>query len=254
MPPLAADAFVDACRMLVARDEAQVPREPGAALYLRPMMIATEVGLGVRAAQEHLFAVIASPSGSYFGERVDPITVWASPTFVRAAPGGTGFAKCSGNYGASLAAKAEAAEHGCDETLWLDAHERRWVEEMGGMNIVFVETGGTRPRLVTPPLTDTILDGVTRSSVIALAPQLGYDVTEAPVAIDDIARGRFGEAFACGTAAVVAPIGRVRGGFGDVVIGDGRAGPVATSVREAIVAVQEGRDDDPFGWLVPVRG
>jgi branched-chain amino acid aminotransferase len=255
MPPLPEDAFVDACRAVVAAAAGAVPDAPGAALYLRPMMIATEASLGVRASDEYLFAVIASPAGSYFGDRAAPLTVWASREYVRAAPGGTGYAKCGGNYGGSLAAKADAHAHGCDETLWLDAHDRRWVEEMGGMNIMFVDTSGARPVLVTPPVGDTILDGVTRASLLTLAPGLGIDVLERPVAIDELdAPGPFREAFACGTAAVVAPIGRVRSTDREVVIGDGEPGPVTLRLRDALVAIQEGRAADPFGWRMPVVG
>lgn len=253
MPPLPEDAFVDACRAVVAASAEAVPPETGSALYVRPMMIATEATLGVRASDEYLFAVIASPAGSYFGDRAAPLTVWASQEYVRAAPGGTGFAKCGGNYGGSLAAKADAIAHGCDETLWLDARDRRWIEEMGGMNIAFVDTSGRRPVLVTPPVSDTILDGVTRASLLALAPRLGVDVQERRVAIDELGPGGpFREAFACGTAAVIAPIGRVRSTAHDVVVGDGEAGPVTMRLREALVAIQEGRAADPFGWRLPV--
>ena len=253
MPSIPADLFVDACLDLVGTVLESVPSAPGESLYLRPMMIATEEGLGVRPATEYLFAVIGSPAGAYFGAGLQPITVWVDGDTVRAAPGGTGFAKCAGNYGASLVAKRQAVAHGCDETLWLDAHERRWIEEMGGMNIAFVEAPGGRPTLVTPPIGDTILDGVTRRSLLELALLLGYDVVERHVAIDELREaGSYEEAFACGTAAVIVPIGGVRSPSDEITIGDGNPGPVTVRLREALVAIQEGRAADPFGWRVPV--
>jgi branched-chain amino acid aminotransferase len=251
MPALPEEQFVGACTTLVGVDHDAVPSETGSSLYLRPLMIATETGLGVRAADEYLFAVIASPGGPYFTGGLDPIALWASDVYVRAAPGGTGFAKCGGNYAASLAAKQDAVAHGYDETLWLDAVEHRWIEEMGGMNIAFVDTARTRPSIVTPPVSDTILDGVTRRSILALAPSLGLDVIERPIAIDEI--GSFSEAFACGTAAVVVPIGRVRSATGETLVGDGRPGQWTARIREAVVDLQEGRGADVFGWRLPVR-
>jgi branched-chain amino acid aminotransferase len=251
MPSIPEEQFVAACTSIVAVDTDAVPSEPGSSLYLRPLMIATETGLGVRAADEYLFVVMASPGGPYFSGGLDPIAVWATDGHVRAAPGGTGYAKCGGNYAASLAAKQDAVAHGYDETLWLDALEHRWIEEMGGMNIAFVDTTHTRPRIVTPPIGDTILDGVTRRSILALAPLLGLDVVERPVAIDEISA--FTEAFACGTAAVIVPIGRVRSGASETLVGDGRPGRWTMRIRDAVVDVQEGRSPDVFGWRLPVR-
>ena len=210
------------------------------------MMIATEAALGVRPASEYLFAIIASPVGSYFISAARPLTAWVADDFVRAAPGGTGAAKCGGNYAASLLAKQAADAQSCDEVLWLDAVERRWLEELSGMNVVAV-TGST---LVRPPVGDTILDGITRRSLVELAPTLGYDVVERPVSIDEHCDGRtFDEAFACGTAAVVAPIGSVRSRRGSWAVGSGRTGPVTTRLCQALVSVQEGRAPDRFGWL-----
>jgi branched-chain amino acid aminotransferase len=171
---------------------------------------------------------------------------------VRAAPGGTGFAKCGGNYGASLAAKQQAVAEGCDETLWLDALEHKWIEEMGGMNIVFVEDHGGSAVLVTPPVHDTILDGVTRRSILELAPRLDLGVVERPVSLDELTAGAFREAFACGTAAVIVPIGSVRSGSIEARVGDGAAGPMTMGIREALIAIQEGHAPDPFGWRHPV--
>lgn len=248
MPPLPSGAFTRACIDLVRADAAEVPDERGHSLYLRPMMIATEAALGVRPADEYLFAVFASPAGAYFGDGGRPVTVWAGGTQARAAPGGTGAAKCSGNYGASLAARAEAARQGCDEVLWLDAIEHRWVEELGGMNIVFVAEADGRLTLVTPPLTDTILDGITRRSVLELADALGYGVEVRPVALEEVLAGWFSEAFACGTAAAIVPVGAVRTADGTTAIG-GAGAAVADRVRDALLAVQHGVAPDVHGWL-----
>jgi branched-chain amino acid aminotransferase len=256
MPALPVEAFMAACGDLARVDHADVPIEAGRCLYLRPMMIATEVGLGVRASGQYLFAVISSPVGSYFPGGVRPVTMWATPDFVRAAPGGTGSAKCGGNYAASLKAKEQAVAQGCDDTLWLDAIEHRWIEELGGMNIVFVmgkPDGRAGVTLVAPPIGDTILDGITRRSLLALGARRGYRIEERPVSIDEACDGRsFREAFACGTAAVVAPVGAIRSPSGQSSIGDGQAGPVTLGLRDALTGLQEGRADDPFGWRVAV--
>jgi branched-chain amino acid aminotransferase len=254
MPELPTGLFTSACVELVRADAQAVPAQPGQSLYLRPTMIATEAALGVRSAHEYLFMVIASPVGSYFpSASVRPIVVWATDDYVRAAPGGTGAAKCAGNYAAGLAAKDEALVNGCDEALWLDAAEHRWIEELGGMNIVFVPSEGTGTTLVTPPIHDTILDGVTRKSLLAMAERLGYDTVERPVSLDELCQpGTFTEAFACGTAAVIAPVGGVGSPKGHWNIGDGNPGPVTTRLREALVAIQEGRADDPSGWMMKV--
>jgi len=249
MPALPEGAFTAACAELVRVDRGWVPDTPGQSLYLRPLMVATEAALGVRPASEYLFAVIASPVGPYFASGLRPVRVWVSEDHVRAAPGGTGSAKCAGNYGASLAAKEQASSCACDEVLFLDAEEHRWIEELAGMNIILVAHGARGPTLVTPPVGDTILDGVTRKSVLELARRLGYETIERPVALEELSQpGSFLEAFACGTAAVIAPIGALHSSSGRWNIGDGHAGPVTIRLREALIALQEGRASDPFGW------
>jgi branched-chain amino acid aminotransferase len=246
MPSLPAGAFVEACRRLVAADADLVPTAPGRALYLRPFMVASESALGVRPADEYLFLVVATPVGSYFDGATRPLRVWVSPDYVRAALGGTGAAKCSGNYAASLAAKQQALANGCDETLWVDAAERRWVEELGGMNLVAVTPEGT---LVTPPPSGTILDGITRRCLSELGRGLGHPTVERPIALAELVDGHtFAEAFACGTAAVVTAIGEVEGPGGLHRIGTGRSGPVTERLRDALRAVQEGRAPDDHGW------
>ncbi|MEU7996951.1 branched-chain amino acid aminotransferase [Micromonospora sp. NPDC049060] len=250
MPPLPEETFVDSLRQLVDADQGWIPEGEDGSLYLRPFMFASEVFLGVRPANEYLYVVIASPVGAYFSGGVKPVTVWVSPDYTRAAPGGTGAAKCGGNYAASLVAQAEAIEHGCDQVVFLDAVERRHVDELGGMNVFFVYDDDT---VVTPPLTGTILPGITRESVLTLAADAGHRIEERPVSFADwqadAASGRLREVFACGTAAVVTPIGRVRFPDGEFLVGGGEPGRVTTALRQQLVDLQRGRADDPHGWV-----
>ncbi len=250
MAPLPEHVFLDSLRQLIEIDRAWIPTADDGSLYLRPFMYASEVFLGVRPATEYRYLVIASPVGSYFSGGVKPVTVWVSPNYTRAAPGGTGAAKCGGNYAASLVAQAEAMEHGCDQVVFLDAVERRYVDELGGMNVFFVYDDGT---LVTPPLTGTILPGITRDSVITLARQSGRPVVERPVSFADwqadAASGRLREVFACGTAAVITPIGQVRFPDGEFAIAGGEPGEVTMALRQILVDIQRGRADDVNGWV-----
>ena len=250
MAQLPEELFLEACRQLVRADRDWIPQAEGGALYLRPFMIASGNYLGVKPSDEYLFMVIASSVGAYFKGGAKPVSLWVSRHFTRAAPGGTGAAKCGGNYASSLAAQAEAIAHGCDQVVFLDATERRWVEELGGMNRFFVMKDGS---LVTPPLTGTILPGVTRDSLIQIARDMGMTVREEPYAMDqwaaDAASGALSEAFACGTAAVVTSIGRVQGDAVDFTVGGGTPGPVAERLRGALVDIQRGRAPDPRGWI-----
>lgn len=251
MPELPADIFLQSIRALVRAEKDWIPEGPDGALYLRPFMIASEAFLGVRPAGEYLYAVIASSVGAYFRGGAKPVSVWATKDYIRAAPGGTGAAKCGGNYAASLAAQAEAIRNGCDQVVFLDAIERRWVEELGGMNIFFVHEDGS---LLTPPLGGTILAGITRDSILTLARDMGLAVREERYSIADwaadAAGGRLSECFACGTAAVVTPIGRVRGEGLDIAVGGGEAaGPVTQRLRDALVGIQRGERPDPYGWI-----
>jgi branched-chain amino acid aminotransferase len=248
MPIIPEELFLEAVEQQVRIDRAWVPSGEGS-LYLRPFMFADEPFLGVRPATRYTFCVIASPVGAYFKGGAKPITVWVSDAYTRAAPGGTGAAKCGGNYAASLVAQAQASERGCDQVVFLDAAERKWVEELGGMNIFFVMDDGS---VVTPPL-GTILPGITRASLIELARDADMKVEEKPYSFDqwqaDAASGRLKEAFACGTAAVVAPIGHVRHAKGEFSIGDGAMGPVTSRLRETLVGIQKGSRVDTYGWL-----
>jgi branched-chain amino acid aminotransferase len=254
MAPLPDELFLESLRRIIDIDHEWVPEDPEGSLYLRPFMFANEVFLGVKPSSEYLYVLIASPVGSYFKGGVTPVTVWVSPEYTRAAPGGTGAAKCGGNYATSLVAQAEAIEHDCDQVVFLDAVERRWVDELGGMNIFFVYDDGS---LATPPLSGTILPGITRDSVITLARAAGREVLERPVSFDewhsDAISGRLREVFACGTAAVVTPIGAVRSPAGEFAIADGGTGEMTAELRQSLVDIQRGRVKDPYGWMVPVR-
>ncbi|KWR88410.1 branched-chain amino acid aminotransferase [Cupriavidus sp. IDO] len=250
MPPLPEALFLESVRELVRVDRNWIPAAEGAALYLRPFMIATEAVLGMKPSSEYTYCVIASPVGSYFKGGARAVTLWVSDQYTRAAPGGTGDAKCGGNYAASLAAQAEAIREGCDQVVFLDAVERRWVEELGGMNVFFVFEDGS---LQTPPLTGTILPGITRDSIIILARDMGLTVREEPYSIDqwqaDATSGRLREAFACGTAAVVTPIGTVKGRQHNFTIADGGTGALTARLKAALLDLQQGRAADPHGWL-----
>ncbi|MET7638652.1 branched-chain amino acid aminotransferase [Streptomyces sp. NPDC005438] len=253
MPELPVDVFVEAVELLVRQDIDWVPGVGEESLYLRPFMFASEVGLGVRPANEYLFMVIASPAGPYFSGGVKPVSVWLSEEYVRATPGGTGFAKCAGNYAASLAAQAEAAEHGCDQVVWLDALERRWIEEMGGMNLYFVQGSGDDATVLTPELTGTLLPGITRDSLLTLARDLGLQTRETRISVDDWrngnADGSLTEVFACGTAAVITPVGSARMSGGGWTIGDGNPGELTMRLRDALLSLQTGKAPDPHGWM-----
>jgi branched-chain amino acid aminotransferase len=250
MPAMPEATFLESLRQIITIDRQWIPQTEDGSLYLRPFAYATEVFLGVRPAMEYLYLVIASPVGPYFSGGVKPVAVWITPDYTRAAPGGTGAAKCGGNYAAGLSAQAEAIEHGCDQVVYLDAVERRYVDELGGMNIVFVLDDGS---LVTPPLTGTILAGITRDSILKLAQRAGRRVEERPVSFDEwregAASGRIREVFACGTAAVITPIGTVRHPGGEFLVADGGAGEVTMALRQELVDIQRGRADDPFGWV-----
>jgi branched-chain amino acid aminotransferase len=250
MAELPEDLFLESIRQLVKIDVDWIPGGPDGALYLRPFMIASEVFLGVKPSAEYLYMVIASSVGAYWKGGARPVSIWVSRNFTRAAPGGTGDAKCGGNYAASLAAQAEAIRKGCDQVVFLDAAERRWVEELGGMNVFFVFDDGS---ISTPPLTGTILPGITRDSILTLARDAGLTVREEPYAVDqwraDAASGRLTEAFACGTAAVVTPIGRVVEEGGAFDIGGGGTGQTTQRLLDSLTAIQRGGNADPHGWV-----
>jgi branched-chain amino acid aminotransferase len=253
MPELPEDLFVASIEALVSQDRDWVPSGAERSLYLRPFMFSTEVGLGVRPANSYLYVLIASPAGPYFPRGLKPVTVWLSEEYTRAAPGGTGEAKCAGNYAASLVAQAQAAAQGCDQVVWLDANEHRWVEEMGGMNLFFVLRSGDDVTLVTPELNGSLLPGVTRDSLLSLAEELGLAAEARRISTEEWeqgnASGAITEVFACGTAAVVTPVAAVKATGREWTIGDGEPGPVTQQVRAALLAIQTGASPDPHGWM-----
>lgn len=249
MPVMPESLFIQAVEELVKIDRDWVPSGAGS-LYLRPFMFASEAFLGVRPAQEYIFCVIACPVGPYFKGGDKPLKLWVSDQYTRAAPGGTGAAKCGGNYAASLIAQAEAAEHGCDQVVFLDAAEHRWIEELGGMNLFFVMNDGS---MITPPLTGTILPGITRTSLIEIARGFGMKVSEAPYTLDqwraDAESGKLSEAFACGTAAVVASIGEIVSSSGSFRVKNAQGATVASKLKEQLVGIQRGSIADSHGWV-----
>lgn len=267
MPLLPDGAFESACELLVDIDRDWVPSADGSALYVRPFMFGSEPHLSVRPAREYLFSVIACPVASYFGDQVGAISVLVESEDVRAVRGGTGAAKFAGNYAAGFAAHRRATERDCDQVLWLDAAEHRWVEELNAMNVFFLwEREGIRV-LTTPPLTGTILDGVTRDSLLDVAADLvGSDVggiaevKVEPTSVQHlragVEHGKLLEAFACGTAAVVVPIGKLSHSGQDLVIGDGLPGPTTMRLRCDLLDIQYGRSADRHGWVhrVPRHG
>jgi branched-chain amino acid aminotransferase len=254
MPELPEEAFVQALELLVTQDREWVPSQREMSLYLRPFLIATQAGLGVNhPSSSYLFSVIASPAGAYFSGGVKPVTVWLCNDYTRAAPGGTGAVKCGGNYAAAFVAQREAVDNGCDQVVWLDSAEHRWVEEMGGMNLFFVYGSGDNATIMTPSLTGTLLPGITRDSLLQLAPQLGTRAVEGRISTGqwkaDCASGELTEVFACGTAAVITPVGKVKGPDGEFLVGDGNPGPVTTRLRDELLGLQYGTRPDPFGWI-----
>jgi len=253
LPELPVEWFIGSVKALIETDREWVPTGEERSLYLRPFMFASEVFLGVRPSQHVTYSVIASPAGAYFAEGVKPVDIWLSSQYSRAGFGGTGAAKCGGNYAASLLPQQEAAAHGCAQVAFLDSVENRWIEELGGMNLYFVHADGT---LVTPELSGSILEGVTRDSILAIAKDLGHEVVERRISVDDwrdgVADGTITEVFACGTAAVVTPVGKLKWDGGEVVSAEGEPGKVTADIRAALLDVQYGRARDTHGWMTRV--
>lgn len=254
MPELPVDDFLKSLELLVDIDQDWVPEAGGeASLYLRPFMISTEVSLGVSPANAYKFIVIASPVAAYFSGGIKPVSVWLSEDYVRASPGGTGAAKFAGNYAASLLAQAQAQDKGCDQVVWLDAIEHRYIEEMGGMNLGFIYRDGEKTRLVTPELSGSLLPGITRDSLLQVAHDLGYEVEERRISTteweDDATSGAMAEAFACGTAAVITPVGTVKSNRGEFTVNNNEAGEVTLKLRETLTGIQQGKVEDIHDWL-----
>jgi branched-chain amino acid aminotransferase len=251
MPEIPEKQFIEACEVISAYSKHLVPKRLGESLYLRPFMIASEVGMGIKPSKQFLFIIVASPSGSYFAG--DSVKVYIERDDIRCAPGGIGFAKTGGNYAASLNSYSKTIKLGCDQTMWLDSVEHRYIEEMSGMNFFTVIDG----KLVTPALTDTILDGVTRKSIIDIARAEGLIVEERKLSIDEVLsgidQGSCTEAFVCGTAAVVAPIASFMDKNLSLKELKESTGKISMKLREKLIAIQAGRMDAPEGWLYPIR-
>lgn len=252
LPVLPEESFVTSALQIASTDARWVPDagESGEkSLYLRPFMIAYEDFLGVAPAKRVLYSLITSPVGAYFSGGVKPVRIWVETTNSRTAPGGTGEAKCGGNYASSLLAQEEAYKKGCSQVLFADATEHAWVEELGGMNIMAVSADG---ELVTPELSGTILHGVTRRSILEMAPDMGLTPVERRLGVaellDGIRSGHFPEVFACGTAAVVTPIGSLLDESGETVVAQ-PAGETTMAIRNRLLDIQYGRAEDTHGWL-----
>ncbi|WP_062463870.1 branched-chain amino acid aminotransferase [Demequina soli] len=250
LPELSTEDFMDSLHALVALDEAWIPTAPETSLYLRPFLIGTDIFLGLRPSKRVEYLLIASPSGPYFTGGVKPVSIWVERDFHRAGPGGTGAAKCGGNYAAALRPQIGASERGYDQVLFLDARTNAVLEELGGMNVFIVQKDGT---VLTPIINGNILEGVTRSSIIQLLEDQNLKVVERDITLaelrEGIESGEVAEIFACGTAAVVTPVGRIGAEDFEVTVGSGDAGPVTLAVRERLTDIQYGRAEDTYGWM-----
>jgi branched-chain amino acid aminotransferase len=250
LPELPPADFLGSIEALIAADAAWVPSAAEQSLYLRPFMFASEAFLGVRPAQRVTYCCIASPAGPYFASGVHPVSIWITTRYTRAAPGGTGAAKTGGNYAASLAAQQEAASHGCDQVIFSDAAEHLWLEELGGMNVYVVTSDN---ELLTPELNGSILEGVTRESILTLAGEFGLTPVERRIGIaelvDGISSGQVAELFACGTAAVITPIGVLKDDAGTYRVGSGETGETTAALRKSLLDIQYGRAEDSHGWM-----
>ncbi|MBN2176772.1 MAG: branched-chain amino acid aminotransferase [Demequinaceae bacterium] len=254
LPELPVEDFIGSIEALLALDHEWVPSVPESSLYLRPYMFASEAFIGVRPANVVDYLLIAGPVGPYFPGGVKPVSIWVAEGFHRAGPGGTGSAKCGGNYAASLLPQMQAYEHGCQQVLFTDAATGLYLEELGGMNLCVVRKDGT---IETPRLTGTILEGITRYSVLQLLEDDHIKLIERDISLaevrEGVADGDITEVFACGTAAVVTPVGRLAGADFDVTVGDGSAGEVTMAIRKELTDIQYGRVPDPYGWMHRVR-
>ncbi len=253
MPNVEPDLFMDGMKRLIMLERAWIPKNQGTSLYIRPTMLATEPHLGVRPAKEYLFFIILCPVGAYYKEGLNPVKIYVEDRYVRAALGGTGEAKTAGNYAASLLAAEEAKERGFTQVLWLDASERRYVEEVGTMNMFFI----IENEVITAPLSGSVLAGITRDSVIKLLKDWGHKVSERSLTIDEVIdaakNGRLTEAFGTGTAAVISPVGQITYKHEDYIVAGGEMGELSQRLYDEIMAIQYGEKDDPHGWRVRIH-
>ena len=248
IPQIPEEDFVQAVKAVVDVDRDWVPEEAGTSLYIRPFVIATDNFLGVAPSKTYLFMVILSPSGAYYASGLAPVGIWIEDEYVRAVKGGIGYAKTGGNYAASLAAQVKAHDGGYSQVLWLDGVERKYIEEVGAMNIVFKISG----KIVTPALNGSILPGITRNSVLKLCRDWGYEVEERKISVDELVEaahnGTLEEVFGTGTAAVVSPVGKLRYKDDVFAIGDGGIGELTQKLYDEITGIQWGKKADPYGW------
>lgn len=253
IPQVDPDDVLQAIKTLVEVEKDWVPSFDGTSLYIRPFIIATDPFLGVHASKTYLFIIILAPSGSYYPEGINPVKIYIETEYVRASRGGTGFAKCGGNYAASLIGQEKAEKMGYAQVLWLDAIERKYIDEVGAMNVFFVIDG----EIVTPALSEgSILPGVTRASCIELLRSWGYTVTERRVSVAELyeahAAGKLDEAFGTGTAAVISPIGELNDDGKIIILNDNKIGPIAQRLYDNLTGIQWGRIEDPMGWVEKV--
>jgi branched-chain amino acid aminotransferase len=253
MPEIDEEIFLQAECELLKLEKRWIPTQKGASLYIRPTVIGTEPALGIKASSEFIFFIILSPVGPYFKEGFNPVSLWVSDTYSRAGNGGTGEAKTGGNYAGSLLATRQAQENGYSQVLWLDAGEHRYVEEVGAMNIFFILDG----KLVTPALGGTILHGITRQSVLDLAPALGIPVEERRIAIEEVIAGinsgKLSEIFGAGTAAVISPVGKIGFHGKDYIVNNNRTGIWSQTFFDTLIGLQYGEIPDKYGWMYLVK-
>jgi len=252
IPQIPEEDFVQAVTTLVSVDADWIPTEPGTSLYIRPFIIATDAFLGVAVSKTYLFMIILSPSGAYYESGLDPVGIWIEDDYVRAVRGGMGFAKTGGNYAASLIGQEKAHNDGYAQVLWLDGVERKYIEEVGSMNIFFKIDG----KIVTPMLNGSILPGITRDSVIRICKDWGFEVEERKISVDELLEaqqnGKLEEVFGTGTAAVISPVGKLRYKDDVMTIGDGNTGELSHKLYETVTGIQLGRLEDKYGWRVKI--
>ncbi len=253
IPELPEEMFVEAVKAIVKVDEDWIPTAPGTSLYIRPFIIATDAFLGVAPSKTYLFCIILSPSGAYYASGLKPVGIWIEDDYVRAVRGGMGFAKTGGNYACSLAAQVKAHDDGYSQVLWLDGVERKYIEEVGAMNIMFKING----KIVTPMLNGSILPGITRDSVLQLCRHWNIPVEERKISVYELLeaqeKGTLEEVFGTGTAAVISPVGKLRYKDEVMTIGDGSIGPVSQKLYDTVTGIQWGKIKDEFGWTVIVE-
>ncbi len=253
IPEIPEDMFVEAVKAVVDIDRDWVPSDPGTSLYIRPFVIATDEFLGVAPSKTYLFIVILSPSGAYYESGLAPVGIWIEDEYVRAVKGGMGFAKTGGNYAASLIAQVKAHDSGYSQVLWLDGVERKHIEEVGAMNIMF-KIGG---KVITPALNGSILPGITRNSILHVCRSWGYEVEERRISVEELVAaakdGTLEEVWGTGTAAVVSPVGKLRYMDDVMTIGDGGIGELTQKLYDELTGIQWGKREDPYGWRIEVK-